>query len=632
MSVNGNKKIAVVDFGGQYAHLIASKLRRLGAYSEIRNPTDFHADELRRDFSGLVLSGGPASVYDDGAPASDPALLEAGLPVLGICYGHQLMMKQAGGEVRPSEYREYGPATIEVKTFAGLFAAEESHPRATVWMSHGDEVAALPPGFQAAGATHDCAFAAAYHPDKKQIGIQFHPEVTGTERGDVYLRNFIRLCDLENSWKLEQFIEDEVALIQERVQDRKVFLLISGGVDSTVAFALLARALPHDHLRALIVDTGFMRHREVERVGEALVKLDVNLLVEDAGERYYAALAGVADPEEKRRIIGELFIDVQEDAVKSLGLNAADWYLGQGTIYPDTIESGATKHSHKIKTHHNRVARVEELLAKGQVVEPLRDLYKDEVRNLGRLLGLPADIVERHPFPGPGLAVRCLCTADEDAPARAAFEREIDELNTALADDSAVQTDLEALGLAVRVLPLRSVGVQGDRRSYAHPAVLYDPANIERTPDLSHFEPLESLARRITGRHAGVNRLLLINGIAAGGLDRLERRTPAFLVPERIELLRQADQLVHDFQSEKNIYGEIWQFPVVLAPLGSAGRSTGETIILRPINSTDAMTARAYAMSAEHRAELGRRLLAVPGVDLVLFDITSKPPGTIEWE
>ncbi len=630
MVARGNKKIAVLDFGGQYAHLIASKIRRLGAYSEIRYPGDFSPGQFAEEFAGLVLSGGPASVYEPDAPRSDPGLLNVGLPVLGICYGHQLMMLQAGGSVRGAAGREYGPARVHIERFDGLFTDEEGHSDPTVWMSHGDEVVALPDGFVVAGSTPDCAFAAAFHPAKKLIGIQFHPEVTGTDRGDVYLKNFIRLCGLADSWRLDDFVEKEIRAIQAQVGPKKVFLLISGGVDSTVAFALLAKALPPDHLRALIVDTGFMRKDEVREVRAALSALGMELGLEEAGERYFLGLAGVSDPEEKRRIIGELFVDVQEGAVAGLGLNPAEWFLGQGTIYPDTIESGATKHSHRIKTHHNRVARIEELLAKGQVVEPLRDLYKDEVRRLGRLLGLPAQVVERHPFPGPGLAVRCLCAGEMDAGARERFAEQVAAENRAIAGMADVSAELARAGLGLRVLPLRSVGVKGDQRSYAHPALVYEVADPGR-PVATDFAFLEEIARRVTGRQAGVNRILfMVASKDAGGLPRLERKAPAYLTPDRIECLRNADHLVHAFQVERGLYDQIWQFPVVLAPLGLPGG--GETIILRPINSVDAMTARAFPMSPADRAELGRHLLELGGIDLVLFDVTSKPPGTIEWE
>ncbi len=670
-------KIAVLDFGGQYAHLIASRIRRLGAYSEIRACDDLDAETARREYAGIIYSGGPASVYEAGAPRCDPALVDAGLPVLGICYGHQLLMQQTGGQVETSSSQEFGPARLELVRPAGLFEGEPAGETqgqsedSTVWMSHGDEVSALPAGFEILARTPDCEHAAVGDLNRKLFGLQFHPEVTNTVRGDAYLRNFIKLCGLENTWSLDDFLEQEIQRLRETVGDKKIFFLISGGVDSTVAFALLARALPAEHLLGLFVDTGFMRDREGAEVAEALRQVGVNLHVSEAGDLYFSKLDRVYDPEEKRRIIGELFIEVQGQEVPRLGLNAEEWYLGQGTIYPDTIESGSTKHSHKIKTHHNRVPAVEELIRLGRVVEPIRDLYKDEVRQLGRLLGLPATIVERHPFPGPGLAVRCLClesepdsvSADEAAAARLLGGEAASTNGDGDADAGAdVQGEiaklLKDLQLTGRVLPVRSVGVQGDQRSYARCAGLFaqngnDPLLALQAGgdggESGEWSAILELARLVPNQYRALNRMLLCTGwrdsdsqakgVGPGVLE-IAARFPVHLSPDRIELLRKADRIVHDFQLEKKIYDEIWQFPVVLVPAGLAsaasrdsnGDSKGESIILRPIVSTDAMTASVYRMAPEHLRELSDRILELPGCDFVFYDLTSKPPGTIEWE
>ncbi len=617
-------KIAVLDFGGQYAHLIASRLRSLGAFSEIVHPESLTADRARAEFRGLIYSGGPGSVYEPQAPTSDPALLEAGLPVLGICYGHQLVMHQLGAQVKAANGREFGPAELRIESFSGLFSGEEESPRVQVWMSHGDEVQTLPSGFARVGETEDCSFAAVADPTRRIFGVQFHPEVTDTKRGDAYLRNFIRLCGLEGSWSLEEFLKEETRLLTQRIGERSVFFLVSGGVDSTVAYALLSRAVRRDRLRGLLVDTGFMREGEVAEVTTALRSLGVELEVHDASDAYFQALAGVADPERKRNIIGELFVDVQGEVSERLGLNPTEWFLGQGTIYPDRIESGATKHSHRIKTHHNRVARIEALLAEGKVVEPIGELYKDEVRRVGRLLGLPPALVERHPFPGPGLAVRCLCGEEPVAVP--------EDVRLAVEDPSSAITHAgAAVGLLCRVLPVRSVGVQGDRRSYARPAALFGKA--------TDWETLARLSRVIPNRVSGINRVLFCAGARfdpGRPAEPFGTRLPSFLTRERLDLLRRADHIVTDFIREKGVYDDIWQFPVVLVPLGAPGEKDSdrcrESIVLRPVDSTEAMTAGFHRLEFALLEELTQRLLELDALAAVYYDLTTKPPGTIEWE
>ncbi|MDH5657189.1 MAG: glutamine-hydrolyzing GMP synthase, partial [Spirochaetia bacterium] len=455
-----NKKIAVLDFGGQYAHLIASRLRRLGAYSEIIH-TDIKPDEIKKQYSGIIFSGGPSSVYEQNAPVSNPEILNLKIPVLGICYGHQLIMHQLGGTVESSSNREYGPADLQIVNAKGIFESEDHNVHNRVWMSHGDEVKKLPEGFDIMGSSQDCLHAAVGNVSKNIYGLQFHPEVNDTIRGDDYLKRFIRICGLENTYSLDNFLEEEIQKIKQQVGDKKVFLLVSGGVDSTVAFALLAKALPEDHLLGLFVDTGFMRKDEIEEVSSALRDLKVKLEVENASSLYFQKLKEIYEPEIKRNIIGELFIDVQESVTEKLGLNPDEWFLAQGTIYPDTIESGATKNSNVIKTHHNRVKRIQDMLEKGNIVEPLRDLYKDEVRRLGILLGLPEHLVMRHPFPGPGLAVRCLCNEKTN--------NEILNFSDEINPYQDIKSLLNENKLEGRILPVKSVGVQGDKRSYAHP-------------------------------------------------------------------------------------------------------------------------------------------------------------------
>lgn len=613
--------IAVLDFGGQYAHLIASRLRRLGAYSEILQPDEI-GESLDPFFKGIIYSGGPSSVYDAGAPTASEALLALGLPVLGICYGHQLIMQQLGGEVARGQVREYGPARLHLLPGGAIFQAVPD--RSMVWMSHGDEVIRLPVGFTRIGSTDSCENTAVFHAERNIYGIQFHPEVTHSTYGEQMLRNFIAVCGLTDTWKIEDYVEFERRKIRRSLKDKKVFFLVSGGVDSTVAFALLGKEMDRSHLVGMLVDTGFLREREAEKVRASLQAIGVDLRVRDAKEDFYKALSGVSEPEKKRRIIGELFVDVQQQVSREMGLNEDEWLLGQGTIYPDTIESGATKSSHTIKTHHNRVNRIQELIARGLVIEPLRDLYKDEVRSLGRIIGLPDVLVDRHPFPGPGLAVRCLCTAADESGVSTDFSE--------LAGEAELFSRVQGMQLAVSVLPLRSVGVQGDQRSYAHPA-LFDTASLsDLLAKPGAWADLLELAARIPGKFSHVNRVLLRTGrhAQAGNVNHL--LAGRFLTEERIAKLQRADAIVDEFLHEKKIYSEIWQMPVVLVPLSSDSEIGREGVVLRPICSTDAMTASAYEMDAALLYELTGRLLATDLFDSVYYDLTSKPPGTIEWE
>jgi len=591
-------RILVVDFGGQYAHLIASRVRRLGALSEIVSAEEALEAASRPGVRGLVFSGGPASVYEESAPRTPPLLLEQGLPILGICYGLQLIALQLGGTVERADTREYGAAQLTLIEPVGIFAGAGSPSQ--VWMSHGDSVRSLPVGFRPLGSTEDCPYAAISNPEKNIYGVQFHPEVLGTNEGDLYLSNFIRICGLTETWKMDDYLERIVRELREAYGSRRVFMLISGGVDSTVAFALLSRALPPSHLRGLLIDTGFMRASEIENVVQSFRGLGIDVTVAEAAPDFYSRLENITDPEEKRTIIGREFLAVRERELVKLNLRAEDWFLGQGTIYPDTIESGGTRHSQKIKTHHNRVDMVTELIAAGRVVEPLRDLYKDEVRQVGRLLGLPDDLIMRHPFPGPGLAIRTLCSAEEGSIAQEYPAGEV--------------------GLSACILPVRSVGVQGDSRSYAHPLLLRASAEYS-------LAVLAQKALRFCNENQAINRVLFSLAERRPGAMPVLRR--AFLTSERIEVLRRADRRVYEFLQEMDLYGEIWQCPVVLCPLS---QGQGEALILRPVVSLDAMTATPFLMTAEHRQEIASRLLADRQIDLVFYDLTGKPPGTIEWE
>ncbi|MBN1494662.1 glutamine-hydrolyzing GMP synthase [Candidatus Peregrinibacteria bacterium] len=601
-------KIAILDFGGQYAHLIANRIRRLGVYSEIRD-CDTAAEELK-EYKGLILSGGPQSVYDEGAPKCDINIFNLGIPILGICYGLHIMIQSLGGKVMPGKIKEYGKTTLKVLNkqdiFEGLSDAE------TVWMSHGDEAAGLPEGFEKTASTEPCVNAGIANFAKKLYAIQFHPEVTHTINGNKILENFLNICDAKKEWNLDFFIEKEIAAIKDKVGNKKVFMLISGGVDSTVAYSLIQNAIGTKNTYGLFVDTGFIRLHEREEVEEAYKKASIeNVHFFYAADKFFGALKEVYDPETKRKIIGDKFIEIQKIIADELKLNPEEWLLGQGTIYPDTIETGGTRHADKIKTHHNRVEQIRQLIEAGKIIEPLTQLYKDEVREVGTKLGLPDSIVWRHPFPGPGLAVRCLCADKIDYPENhEALEQEINDF-------------IAKYKLTGKILPIKSVGVQGDARTYKHPFLLAMHKDTNRDWDM-----LETVSTEITNRFGSINRVLL--KLHPRGIVSMNVK-PGYLTKERIELLQRADFRVTQFIKYHKNYKDIWQFPTVLLPL-SLNDKHGECIVLRPVNSEEAMTANFYRMQWKWVDELTEGFRELPEIDGVFYDITNKPPATIEWE
>ncbi|HOX51959.1 MAG TPA: glutamine-hydrolyzing GMP synthase, partial [Fibrobacteria bacterium] len=399
------KKIVILDFGGQYAHLIATRIRHLGVYSEIRFPADGPGD--LEGVAGVILSGGPSSVYAEDRPDFDKAWLGVPVPVLGLCYGHQVIAMETGGRVHRGDIHEFGAADLRHDGKSALLKGIPSPTR--VWMSHGDEVDAVGAGFSVVGTTDNCRFAAVENLSTRRFGVQFHPEVTHSTHGQILLSNFLDICGCERDWDMGGQVERLSLKLREQAKGRKVFLLVSGGVDSTVAFELLNKALGPDRVLGLHIDNGLMRADESRAVMEFMKAQGFdNLRIADASDLFLGRLAGVWEPERKRKIIGDTFLDVQAEETAKLGLNPDEWLLAQGTIYPDTIESGGTRNAATIKTHHNRVPAILELIEAGKIVEPLAELYKDEVRALGEALGIPHDLVWRHPFPGPGLGVRLL--------------------------------------------------------------------------------------------------------------------------------------------------------------------------------------------------------------------------------
>ncbi len=511
----GAEAIAVIDYGSQYSRLIARRVREQNVYCEIIPPDAPREAVDGLDLKGVILSGGPASVYEEGAPLAQPWVFEAGVPVLGICYGMQLIAHQLGGVVARAAQREYGFAVVHRNDPSVLF--EGLDDESPVWMSHGDRIDALPPGFRAIAYSENSPIAAMAN-DAGVYGIQFHPEVAHTPQGSRVLRNFVyRACGASGSWTPGNFVAESIRRIREQVGGGRVICALSGGVDSAVT-AKLAHEAIGDQLTCIFVNNGLLRREEPERVRDVFARnIGLNLVYVDAAERFLSALAGVVDPEQKRRIIGAEFINVFEEQAGAIG--TVD-FLAQGTLYPDVIESQTAESSasHKIKTHHNVGGLPERMKLK--LVEPLRYLFKDEVREAGAELGLPPEILNRQPFPGPGLAIRVI----------------------------------------------------GD------------------------------------------------------------------VTFEKLEALRAADWIVMDEIKADGLYDKLWQSFAVLTDTRTVGvmgdqRTYQHVVALRAVTSEDAMTADWARLPYEMLARISNRIVnEVPSVNRVVYDITSKPPGTIEWE
>lgn len=621
-------KIIVLDFGSQYAHLIAKRFRMMGYYSEIALPSA--GLETFKNAKGIVLSGGPSSIYDKNAPEFNSEILKLDIPILGLCYGHYVLQTGYNGKAQKALVGEFGFATLELNQNVKCPLFEEIASPQQVWMSHQDAVVKPGDGFETVGSTKDCEFAALQNLEKKRFSLQFHCEVKDTPCGNKILENFAKFCGMEKNWDQDTVLNHIIDSIKNQADDKNVLLFLSGGVDSTVAFALLNKALGQKRVLGLHIDNGFMRKNESKKVEEAYKNHGFsNFIVEDASKTFLKAVENLTDPQKKRMAIGENFITVRNEVVAKQKFDENKWLLAQGTLYPDIIESGGTKNSNVIKTHHNRVDGIQKLIEKGLIIEPLKDLYKDEVRAIGKKLGLEDELVMRHPFPGPGLSINVLCSNGTMT------DNDKEEFKKAQEEISKVQLEMFcekcSENLEKYILPVKSVGVQGDFRTYRFPSVI----SFARTENGFYhlpkkWEKLEAASSQITNSASFINRTIIRLWQNPSVKDEALKLQEGYCTKDRLDQTRDADDIVLTALHKSDWYNKIFQHLTINLPYASSKERC--SFVLRPLCSEDVMTARFAQLPQNLLMDIVQEISKLPYVDAIFFDLTNKPPATFGWE